>query len=106
MIDFKKKLSKEIGKKYINPIDLYNELDRSSTTGPLRPTQEKVLKMWNDIHRGERDVIVKLHTGEGKTLIGLLMLQSKLNEGEGPCVYVCPNKFLADQVYYEAKSLA
>lgn len=103
MIDFKKKLSKEIGKKYINPIDLYNELDRSSTTGPLRPTQEKVLKMWNDIYRGERDVIVKLHTGEGKTLIGLLMLQSKLNEGEGPCVYVCPNKFLADQVYYEAK---
>lgn len=59
--------------------------------------------MWNDIHRAERDLIVKLHTGEGKTLIGLLMLQSKLNEGGGPCVYVCPNKFLADQVFYEAK---
>lgn len=105
MIDFKKKLNREVSKKHVNPIDLYSELDRSSTTGPLRPTQEKVLREWNDIHRGKRDLVVKLHTGEGKTLIGLLMLQSKLNEGEGPCVYICPNKFLADQVYYEAKSL-
>ena len=31
------------------------------------------------------------------------MLQSKLHSDDGPCVYICPNKFLADQVYYEAK---
>lgn len=52
MIDFKKKLNREVSKKHVNPIDLYSELDRSSTTGPLRPTQEKVLREWNDIHRG------------------------------------------------------
>lgn len=33
MIDFKKKLNREVSKKHVNPIDLYSELDRSSTTG-------------------------------------------------------------------------
>lgn len=103
MIDFSKKVNKDNGNKIVDPVQLYNELDRSSTTGPLRPTQEKVLREWNDKFRTNRDLIIKLHTGEGKTLIGLLMLQSKINEGEGPCVYVCPNKFLTEQVFYEAK---
>ena len=43
MIDFKKKLNREVSKKHVNPIDLYSELDRSSTTGPLRPTQLQML---------------------------------------------------------------
>ena len=29
-------------------------------------------------------MIVKLHTGQGKTRIGLLMLQSQRNNGKGP----------------------
>lgn len=103
MIDFSKKLKKETDRKVINPIELYNDLDRSSTTGPLRPTQEKVLSEWYSVRRDERDLIIKLHTGEGKTLIGLLILQSRLNEGKGPCLYICPNKFLVDQAFYEAK---
>ena len=34
--------------------------------------------------RSEMDVIVKMHTGQGKTLIGLLILKSKLNETGDP----------------------
>ena len=54
--------------------------------------------------RKQRDVIVKLHTGQGKTLIGLLMLQSSLNEGLGPAMYLCPNNFLVKQTIDEATS--
>ena len=43
-----------------------------------------------------------MHTGEGKTLVGLLLLQSLLNSKEGPCLYICPNKYLVRQVCSEA----
>lgn len=49
------------------------------------------------------EIIVKLHTGQGKTLIGLLILQSKLNERVGPAVYLCPNNFLVAQTAAQAK---
>ncbi len=103
MIDFSKKIKREEAVKKTNPLELYNDLDRSSTTGPLRPVQEYILQEWFTKKYNDKDLIVKLHTGEGKTLIGLLMLQSKINAEEGTCVYVCPNKFLADQAFFEAK---
>lgn len=48
-------------------------------------------------------MILKLHTGQGKTLTGLLMLQSRINEGTGPSMYLCPNKYLVEQTCIEAK---
>ncbi|MCS4570261.1 hypothetical protein FZ989_07420 [Clostridium perfringens] len=44
-----------------------------------------------------------MNTGAGKTLVGLLMLQSSLNEGVGPAVYICPNLQLVDQVIENSK---
>ena len=38
-----------------------------------------------------------------KTLIGLLILQSKINSGEGPCLFICPNIYLVKQVRRDAK---
>ena len=102
MVDFKKKIASKSKSKIINPIDLYNTLDRKSIAGPLRPAQEYTLNEWFNNRRNERDLIVKLHTGEGKTLIGLLILQSVINLGEGPCIYVCPNIYLVHQVCNEA----
>lgn len=102
MVDFKK-LSGVATTSYMNPIDIYDNLDRQTIMGPLRPSQETILRDWYDNHLADRDVIVKLHTGEGKTLIGLLMLLSKQQTGEGPCLYVCPNKYLAKQVSEDAK---
>ena len=103
MVDFKKKIALKSKSKITNPIDLYNTLDRKSIAGPLRPVQEHALDEWYNNRKDERDLIVKLHTGEGKTLIGLLMLQSALNLGEGPCIYVCPNIYLVGQVCGEAE---
>lgn len=103
MIDFKKRLSAGKTEKKSDPIELYDTLDRKSVAGPLRPAQEYILNEWQHNHRLDKDLIIKLHTGEGKTLIGLLILQSMINSNEGPCLYVCPNKYLVQQVCTEAE---
>lgn len=103
MVDFKTKLKRTEIIKKTEPLELYNSLDRRSVAGPLRPAQKKILGDWYSLRKDEKDLIIKLHTGEGKTLIGLLMLQSKINSGDGPCLFVCPNKYLVHQVRKDAK---
>jgi len=103
MIDFKKRLVKSDTSKSLDPIEIYETLDRASDKGPLRVPQEAILKDWHDSHREDKELIVKLHTGQGKTLIGLLMLKSKLNEGKGPALYLCPNNFLINQTCLQAQ---
>ncbi|MGD0333689.1 MAG: DEAD/DEAH box helicase family protein [Xanthobacteraceae bacterium] len=103
MVDFKKRLAGKKPPKPIDPVELYDTLDRAHDKGPLRPAQESVLNDWFRNHQSTRDVIVKLHTGQGKTLIGLLMLQSRLNAGKGPVVYLCADHFLINQTCEQAK---
>lgn len=103
MVDFRKRLKNREIQKKLHPIEIYNSLDRRSETGPLRPAQEFVLTNWYLDHSQDKNKIIKLHTGEGKTLIGLLILQSKINANAGPCLYICPNIYLAEQVRQEAK---
>ncbi|MCP5057363.1 MAG: DEAD/DEAH box helicase family protein [bacterium] len=102
MVDFKKKLAAKKVKSPVEPIALYDTLDRAVDKGPLRPAQAAVLGEWHKKCRKQRDVIVKLHTGQGKTLIGLLMLQARLNEGKGPALYLCPNLHLVEQTLEQA----
>jgi len=103
MVDFAKQVARQNAPREVDPIQLYAGLDRRSDTGPLRPAQEFVLSEWHKNHRGEADRIIKLHTGQGKTIVGLLALLSKLHEGVGPCLYLSPNKFLADQTCAQAE---
>lgn len=102
MVDFGKARKTKTTKKHINPAEIYSSLDRKSATGPLRPVQNQLLSDWFEHHQEDRDLIIKLHTGEGKTLIGLLILQSKIHQDKGPCLYVCPNMQLAKQVALDA----
>jgi replicative superfamily II helicase len=104
MVDFEKLLGKKILAKPIDPIQIFSDLDKESGKEYLREPQIAVLKEWFTNYRDNKDNIVKLHTGEGKTLIGLLMLQSLLNEGKGPVVYLCPNKYLIAQTVDQARS--
>lgn len=103
MIDFKKRLSQGTIERKVNPVEIYDTIDRKSVTGPLRPAQKTILDNWYKNYTKKRDVIIKLHTGEGKTLIGLLILQSRINANQGPCLYVCPNRYLVQQVCEEAQ---
>lgn len=102
MVNFKKRLGGKKVEKPTDPLALYDGLDRAHDKGPLRPAQAAVLTEWYAHHRAAKEVIVKLHTGQGKTLIGLLMLQSQLNDGKGPCVYLCPDNFLIEQTCDQA----
>ncbi|WP_421797700.1 DEAD/DEAH box helicase [Haliscomenobacter sp.] len=103
MINFSKRMGSGKNIKPTNPIELYDTLDRESDKGPLRPSQLEILTTWYTSRKNEKDLIIKLHTGQGKTLIGLLILQSRLNEDKGPVVFVCPNIYLADQTREQAK---
>ncbi|MVF24613.1 DEAD/DEAH box helicase [Methylocaldum sp. BRCS4] len=103
MVDFKKRLAGKKAEKPIDPVKLYDTLDRAHDKGPLRPAQLSVLTEWFDKYKETRDAIVKLHTGQGKTLIGLLLLQARLNESKGPALYLCPDNFLIAQTCEQAK---
>jgi hypothetical protein len=105
LVDFKKLLGKQTIVRSTDPIEIFNTLDKDSGKDTLRVgVQDAVLKEWHTKHRSQRDVIVKLHTGQGKTLIGMLMLQSSLNEGLGPALYLCPNNYLVKQTIDDARS--
>ena len=58
----------------IDPIEIFNNLDKEIGKEYLRKSQESVLKEWYRKHQTQKDTIIKLHTGQGKTLIGLLIL--------------------------------
>jgi replicative superfamily II helicase len=102
-IDFSKRSQNKTTEKKAHPCDIYEGLDRHANKGPLRiPVQNSVLNKWFSDYKDKRDVILKLPTGEGKTLIGLLILQSKINQRKGSSLYVCPDKYLAEQVRAQA----
>jgi len=103
LVNFKKRLAGRKTEKPTDPVKLYETLDRAHDKGPLRPAQLAVLNEWYGNHQNTRDVIVKLHTGQGKTLIGLLMLQARLNGEKGPALYLCPDNFLIAQTCDQAK---
>lgn len=69
-----------------------------------RDVQSDVWKKWFDV-RDRKNNVIKMNTGSGKTVVGLMILQSCLNEGKGPAIYVVPDKYLVAQVFDEAKKL-
>jgi hypothetical protein len=82
----------------ISPRDIFAALPRKAPDfGYLRDVQGQVSDAWLE-RRGERDLLVKINTGTGKTALGVLLLQSSLNEGAGPALYVTPDNYLAQQV--------
>lgn len=86
----------------IEPRELFASLpNKVEGYGYLRDVQGQVLSAWHQ-HRDERDLVIKVNTGAGKTIDGLIILQSYLNEGLGPALYVAPNKYLVAQVIEEA----
>lgn len=88
----------------IDPRDIFLTLERDKRFSFPRDIQTEVMKSWF-ASRDQADTIIKLNVGSGKTLVGMLLLQSSLNEGKGPAIYVCPDKQLVSQVLVEAELL-
>jgi replicative superfamily II helicase len=104
MSRFKERISGGSGIKetrLIDPSEIFKSLVHQEGYEYLRDIQKEFLDKWMQ-RRDERDIVGKLNTGAGKTLVGLLMLQSKLNEGVGPVVYTCPDRQLVQQVLEQA----
>ena len=104
MVDFNKLLGKESKSNETDPILIFDRLDKESDKPDLRRNQETILSEWYEKFLNRRDTLVKLHTGQGKTLVGLLMLQSSMNAGLGSSVFLCPHTYLVRQTIKEAKS--
>lgn len=99
------KLSSSAKAKTIEPREIFMTLpSKAPGYGYPRDVQSEVWKKWFDI-RNEKNVILKMNTGSGKTVVGLIMLQSCLNEEKGPAIYVVPDNYLVKQVIDEAKRL-
>ena len=102
-IDFSSLLNGE-DEAEIHPRSVFLGLNRSPSFAFPRDIQTEVLNSWFE-QRDNRDNVIKLNVGSGKTLVGLLILQSSLNENKGPALYLAPNKQLAQQVIREGNDL-
>ncbi|MEU6572589.1 helicase C-terminal domain-containing protein [Streptomyces sp. NPDC046805] len=88
----------------IRPRDIYAALPNRPWPY-LRFEQGEVLDKWFDGRRDDRDVVIKQNTGGGKTVVGLLIAQSTLNEGIGKAAYLAPDNYLVKRVREEADRL-
>lgn len=87
-----------------DPVAIFKQRPPASRYKRLRGDQQSILERWT-ARREERDCLIKMNTGGGKTAVGLLILQSLLNDGLGPALYVCPDWTLVSQVLDEAAAL-
>ena len=92
------------GAPVIEPRKIFTTLVRHPRFKFPSANQGEVLDKWFEV-RSRRDNTIKMNTGSGKMLVGLLALQSSLNEGVGPAVYVVPDNYLLHQVINEANDL-
>ncbi len=104
MIDFSQ-LGMNSNQKPINPRDIFMRLSQKTEKYQYpRDVQGEVWKQWFE-QRNNKDTIIKMNTGSGKTVVALMILQSCLNEGVGPAMYVVPDKYLVKQVMEQAGEL-
>lgn len=98
------KLNDGISAKQTDPRKIFTTLKRDARFKRPLDEQSDVLDAWYE-RRTAKDLTIKMNTGGGKTVVGLLTLQSSLNENVKPAVYITPDNFLVAQVLAEANSL-
>lgn len=106
MIDFSKIGTGSTVDTVFPPREIFNALPNKDARKFQYPrdVQSQVWTKWFD-RRDDESLVIKMNTGSGKTVIGLLILKSCLNEGKSPAVYVCPDKYLVKQVIDASKEL-
>lgn len=104
MVDFDKLRKKRAKTKSTNPLEIFRRLPKPSGLTDLYNSQAEVLNEWYS-RRNEQDLVIKLHTGGGKTLVGLLIGQSILNEANKPVLYLTLNNQLVEQTIEKATEL-
>ncbi|WP_428274404.1 DEAD/DEAH box helicase [Candidatus Palauibacter sp.] len=85
----------------MDPIGIFQALPKPEHVNDLWDTQAAALRAWHQ-RRQERDLVIKLNTGSGKTLVGLLIGESVRRELQQPFVYLAPTRQLVSQVVEKA----
>ncbi|QDV66272.1 DEAD/DEAH box helicase [Crateriforma conspicua] len=102
MVDFGKLRKASKKEKSPDPLEIFRRLPKPPGINDLYNSQAEVLKSWFT-NRNRKDTVLKLHTGGGKTLVGLLMAQSSLDELGEPVLYLAPTVQLVNQTLDKAK---
>ena len=102
MVDFKKLRAGKAKPRPVNPREIFHSLPKPVGINDLYASQAEVLDTWYP-RRTDKDVVVKLHTGGGKTLVALLMAQSTMNETGLPVLYLTPTNQLVGQVLAKSR---
>lgn len=103
MIDFSKIKVPEPQDGSVDPITLFHNLKVSDRgINDLWLAQGDALREWH-IHRNDSDIGIVLNTGAGKTLVGLLVAQSLVNETKGKVLYACSSIQLVEQTKEKAE---
>ncbi len=97
MVDFKRLRERKAKPKPLHPREIFNALPKPPGINDLYASQAEVLDTWFG-RRSDKDIVVKLHTGGGKTLVALLFAQSVMNEFSKPVLYLAPTNQLVQQV--------
>lgn len=101
MVDFKKLRASKSQPGVTEPTEIFRRLPKPPGINDLYTSQAQVLDEWHR-RRDEQDLVIKLHTGGGKTLVGLLIAQSVLNETREPVIYLSPTVQLVQQTLEKA----
>lgn len=104
MIDLSKIKNANSSSEIKNPKDLFMSLQRETKFPYLWDVQSEILSKWFE-RRSAKDIIIKMNTGSGKTVVALLILKTLMNENHGNSVYVVPDNYLLQQVLETAKQI-
>ncbi|MBI4806993.1 MAG: DEAD/DEAH box helicase family protein [Desulfovibrio sp.] len=106
IIDFSRLGSENTSDTVLSPREIFNALPNKNEDKFQYPrdVQSQVWNRWYE-SKDNSDLIIKMNTGSGKTVVGLLILKSCLNEGKSPAVYIAPDNYLIQQITDEAKDL-
>ena len=102
MVDFNRLRRRQSKSAPVDPGEIFLRLPKSPGFDDLWSSQSDALKQWYG-RRNERDIVIKLNTGGGKTLVGLLIAQSTINERQGPVLYLCPTAQLQGQIIEQSQ---
>lgn len=103
MVDFNKLKARQKKELSIEPTEIFRRSPKPTGFNDLYGSQIEILDQWFE-KRNSKDNILKLHTGGGKTVVGLLMAQSTLNETGDPVLFLCPTVQLVQQTLEKAHS--
>ena len=101
--NFDKISQSKSNKRITDPIQLFQNLKiKDSAINDLWLAQGDALREWNNKRMSE-DIAIALNTGAGKTLVGLIISQSIVNEIQEHILYVCSSIQLVEQTARKAE---